>query len=330
MNRQWLYAKQPQGKLTADTFQWTETAIPAPREGEALVRTRMLSLDPANRAWMMGKTYRDALEPGQVMSGFAVGEVVDSKAGALKAGDIVEGDWGWQDYAALPARHLTKRTTNAPFELLVGPLSITGLTAYFGLLEVGRPKPGDTVLVSAAAGAVGTMVGQIARLAGCRVIGTAGGQAKCDWLTRDLGFDAAIDYKAGGLRRALAAACPNGIDVYFDNTGGAVLDAALFLMNLHGRVVCCGNVSQYDVDKPAPGPMGVPGLVVVKRLRMEGFVVMDFFDRRAEAEARLAHWVEQGQLKAIVDVVDGLEKAPEALMGLFEGRNRGKMAVRVS
>jgi len=330
MNRQWLYAKQPQGKLTADTFQWTETAIPAPREGEALVRTRMLSLDPANRAWMMGKTYRDALEPGQVMSGFAVGEVVDSKAGALKAGDIVEGDWGWQDYAALPARHLTKRTTNAPFELLVGPLSITGLTAYFGLLEVGRPKPGDTVLVSAAAGAVGTMVGQIARLAGCRVIGTAGGQAKCDWLTRDLGFDAAIDYKAGGLRRALAAACPNGIDVYFDNTGGAVLDAALFLMNLHGRVVCCGNVSQYDVDKPAPGPMGVPGLVVVKRLRMEGFVVMDFFDRRAEAEARLAHWVEQGQLKAIVDVVDGLEKAPEALMGLFEGRNRGKMVVRVS
>ena len=330
MNRQWLYAKQPQGKLTADTFQWTETAIPTPRDGEALVRTRMLSLDPANRAWMMGKTYRDALEPGQVMSGFAVGEVVDSKARALKAGDIVEGDWGWQDYAALPARHLTKRTTSAPFELLVGPLSVTGLTAYFGLLEVGRPKPGDTVLVSAAAGAVGTMVGQIARLAGCRVIGTAGGQAKCDWLTRDLGFDAAVDYKAGGLRRALAAACPNGIDVYFDNTGGAVLDAALFLMNLHGRVVCCGNVSQYDVDKPAPGPMGVPGLVVVKRLRMEGFVVMDFFDRRAEAEARLAHWVEQGQLKAIVDVVDGLEKAPEALMGLFEGRNRGKMAVRVS
>ena len=330
MNRQWLYAKQPHGKLTADTFQWTETAIPAPREGEALVRTRMLSLDPANRAWMMGKTYRDALEPGQVMSGFAVGEVVDSKAGALKAGDIVEGDWGWQDYAALPARHLTKRTTSAPFELLVGPLSVTGLTAYFGLLEVGRPKPGDTVLVSAAAGAVGTMVGQIARLAGCRVIGTAGGQAKCDWLTRDLGFDAAVDYKAGGLRRAIAAACPNGIDVYFDNTGGAVLDAALFLMNLHGRIVCCGNVSQYDVDKPAPGPMGVPGLVVVKRLKMEGFVVMDFFDRRAEAEARLAHWVQEGRLKAIVDVVDGLEKAPEALIGLFEGRNRGKMAVRVS
>ena len=159
MNRQWLYAKQPAGKIGKDTFAWRESAIPTPAEGEVLVRTRMLSLDPANRAWMMGKTYRDALEPGQVMSGFVIGEVVDSKAPGLARGDIVEGDWGWQDYAALPARRLTKRTTNAPLEMLIGPLSVTGLTAYFGLLEVGRPKPGDTVLVSAAAGAVGSMVG---------------------------------------------------------------------------------------------------------------------------------------------------------------------------
>ncbi|MGH8733295.1 MAG: NADP-dependent oxidoreductase, partial [Burkholderiales bacterium] len=302
---------------------------PVPRDGEALVRTRMLSLDPANRAWMMGKTYRDALEPGQVMSGFAIGEVVESKSSGLKAGDIVEGDWGWQDYAAMPAQRLTKRTTKAPFELLVGPLSITGLTAYFGLLNIGQPKPGDTVLVSAAAGAVGTMAGQIAKLAGCRVVGTAGGQDKCDWLVRDLGFDAAVDYKAGGVYRALRAVCPNGIDVYFDNTGGPVLEAALSLMNLRGRIVCCGNVSQYDVEKPAPGPMAVPGLVVTKRLRLEGFVVMDFFDQRAEAEARLARWVEDGKIKAIVDVVDGLDKAPQALIGLFEGRNKGKMAVRV-
>jgi NADPH-dependent curcumin reductase CurA len=278
---------------------------------------------------MMGKTYRDALEPGQVMSGFAIGEVVDSKSGGLKAGDIVEGDWGWQDYAVLPARRLTRRTTKAPLELLIGPLSVTGLTAYFGLLNVGQPKPGDTVLVSAAAGAVGTMVGQIARLAGCRVVGTAGGQDKCDWLVRDLGFDAAVDYKAGGVYRALRAVCPNGIDVYFDNTGGPVLEAALSLMNLRGRIVCCGNVSQYDVEKPAPGPMAVPGLVVTKRLRLEGFIVMDFYDQRAEAEAKLARWVEEGKIKAIVDIVDGLDKAPQALIGLFEGRNRGKMAVRV-
>ena len=329
MNRQWLYAKQPAGKIAADTFEWTETAIPVPGAGEVLVRTRMLSLDPANRAWMMGKTYRDALQPGQVMSGFAIGEVVDSQAAGFAPGDIVEGDWGWQDYAALSARRLVKRTIRAPLEMLIGPLSITGLTAYFGLLEVGRPKPGDAVLVSAAAGAVGTMVGQIAKLAGCRVVGTAGGQDKCDWLVRELGFDAAVDYKAGGVRRALAAACPDGIDVYFDNTGGAVLDAALSLMNLRGHIACCGNVSQYDVEKPAPGPMAVPGLVVTKRLRMEGFIVMDFFDRRAEAETRLARWVEEGRIKAIVDVVDGLERAPEALIGLFEGRNRGKMAVRV-
>jgi NADPH-dependent curcumin reductase CurA len=329
MNRQWLYAKQPQGKITAETFEWTETAIPVVREGEALVRTRMLSLDPANRAWMMGKTYRDALEPGQVMNGFTIGEVVESKVPGLSAGDIVEGDWGWQDYAAMPARRLVKRTTKAPLELLIGPLSVTGLTAYFGLLHIGQPKPGDTVLVSAAAGAVGTMVGQIARLAGCRVVGTAGGQDKCDWLVRELGFDAAVDYKAGGVYRALRAACPNGIDVYFDNTGGPVLDAALSLMNLRGRIACCGNVSQYDVEKPAPGPMAVPGLVVTKRLRMEGFIVMDFYDQRAEAEARLARWVEDGKIKAILDIVDGLEKAPQALIGLFEGRNKGKMAVRV-
>ncbi|HTE34946.1 MAG TPA: NADP-dependent oxidoreductase, partial [Reyranella sp.] len=232
MNRQWLYARQPAGKIGKDTFQWTETAIPVPREGEALVRTRMLSLDPANRAWMMGKTYRDALEPGQVMSGFVIGEVVESKAPGLAKGDIVEGDWGWQDYAAMPARRLTKRTADAPLEMLIGPLSVTGLTAYFGLLEVGQPKPGDTVLVSAAAGAVGSMVGQIAKIAGCRVVGTAGGQDKCDWLVRELGFDAAVDYKAGGVFRALRAVCPNGIDVYFDNTGGQVLDAALGLMNL--------------------------------------------------------------------------------------------------
>ena len=329
MNRQWLYAKAPAGKIGPDAFQWRETAIPAPGEGEALVRTRMLSLDPANRAWMMGKTYRDALQPGQVMSGFAVGEVIESKAAGLAEGDIVEGDWGWQDYAALPARQLTKRTTAAAPELLIGPLGVTGLTAYFGLLEVGRPVPGDTVLVSAAAGAVGSMVGQIARLAGCRVIGTAGGQEKCAWLVGELGFDAAVDYKAGGLRRALAAACPHGIDVYFDNTGGPVLDAALSLMNLRGRIVCCGNVSQYDVEKPAPGPMAVPGLVVTKRLRMEGFIVMDFYDRRAEAEARLARWIADGRIKAMVDIVDGLENAPEALIGLLNGHNRGKRAVRV-
>jgi len=179
MNRQWLYAQQPKGKITPDTFQWRETAIPEPREGEALVQTRLLSLDPANRAWMMGKTYRDALQPGEVMNGFTIGVVVESRAAGLAKGDIVEGDWGWQDYAALPARRLTKRTTEAPLELLIGPLSVTGLTAYFGLRDVGGVQEGDTVLVSAAAGATGSVVGQIARVLGAaRVVGITGSDEK--------------------------------------------------------------------------------------------------------------------------------------------------------
>jgi NADPH-dependent curcumin reductase CurA len=329
-NRQWIYAKPPQGKIGTDTFRLEQGAVPEPQAGEVLVRTRMLSLDAANRAWMMGKTYRDGLQPGQVMSGFAVGEVVESKTAGFKPGDMVEGSWGWQDYATMRAKHLEKRPAGVKPELLIGALSITGLTAYFGLLEVGRPKPGETVLVSAAAGAVGTMVGQIAKLAGCRVVGVAGGKDKCDWLTGELGFDAAVDYKADGLRRAIAAACPKGVDVYFDNTGGPTLDAALSLMNIRGRVACCGNVSQYDVEKPGPGPMAVPGLIVTKRIRMEGFIVMDFFDRRAAAEAQIAEWVESGKIKAVVDIVDGLENTPRALIDLFEGRNRGKRAVRVS
>ena len=262
------------------------------------------------------------------MSGFAIGEVVESKSGGLKAGDIVEGDCGWQDYAAMPGK------ANQAHDQ--GALRAAGRPAQHH-----RPhrlfRPAE--YRAAQAGRHGAGVGggrrgrddggQIAKLAGCRVVGTAGGQDKCDWLVRELGFDAAVDYKAGGVYRALRAVCPNGIDVYFDNTGGPVLEAALSLMNLRGRIVCCGNVSQYDVEKPAPGPMAVPGLVVTKRLRLEGFVVMDFFDQRAEAEARLARWVEEGKIKAIVDIVDGLDKAPQALIGLFEGRNKGKMAVRV-
>jgi NADPH-dependent curcumin reductase CurA len=329
MNRQWLYAQQPKGKITPDTFQWRETAIPEPREGEALVQTRLLSLDPANRAWMMGKTYRDALEPGQVMSGFAIGEVVDSKAPGLAKGDIVEGDWGWQDYAALPARRLTKRTTKAPLELLIGPLSVTGLTAYFGLLEVGRPKPGDTVLVSAAAGAVGSMAGQIARIAGCRVVGTAGGKAKCDWLTSELGFDAAVDYKSEDVPARLKELCPKGIDIFFDNVGGDILDAALARLAMRGRVVLCGGIANYNATEPPPGPKNYLNLVV-QRGRMEGFIVLDYMPRAAEAVSALAGWVQAGKLKNKVDVQRGLENAPATLRRLFEGRNEGKQLLRIA
>ena len=330
INRQWLFKARPTGPVGPEHFEWREGQVPTPGPGQVLVRNKMLSLDPANRAWMDGPTYRGQLMPGQVMDGFAIGEVVQSNAANFAVGDIVDGVLGWQDYVALRGGELTKRDKRYSPEMLIGVLGVTGLTAYFGLLDVGRPRPGETVLVSGAGGAVGSIVGQIAKLMGCRVIGTAGGADKCAWLTRELGFDAAIDYKQGNLRAALKEASPNGIDVYFDNTGGEVLDVALFRMNLRGRIVCCGNVSQYDAAKPAPGPAAVPGLVVVKRLRLEGFVIMDYFHERAKAEAALAGWVREGKIKSTEDIVDGLENAPAALAGMFKGRNKGKLAVRVA
>ena len=329
MNRQWLYAKQPQGKIAADTFRWTETAIPVPKEGEVLVRTRMLSLDPANRAWMMGKTYRDALEPGQVMSGFAIGEVVESKSSGLAKGDIVEGDWGWQDYAALPSRRLAKRTTKAPLELLIGPLSVTGLTAYFGLLHVGQPKPGETVVVSAASGAVGQVVGQIARIMGCCVVGIAGGPKKCAFVKDDLGFDACLDYKAEkDLDTALRAACPNGIDVYFDNVGGTITDAVLRNLNFFARVALCGSISQYNATAAEMGPR-LLGTFVGKRVNMRGFIVTDFAQHYGPAMRQMGEWIRSGKLKYREDIVDGIDKAPRAFIGLLRGENFGKLLVKV-
>ncbi len=331
INRQWILAARPAGMVGPEHFTLREKPVPAPGQGEVLVRTRLLSLDPANRAWMSpAPTYRAPVMPGDVMHGFALGEVVQSNAPDVSVGDLVEGMLGWQDYAVMKATEVARRDARYRPEALMGVLGITGLTAYYGLREVGRPKPGETVLVSAAAGAVGSFAGQIAKIEGCRVVGTAGGPEKCAWLTQELGFDAAIDYKSADLRAALKDACPRGIDIYFDNTGGAVLQAALFQMNTGGRIVCCGNLSQYNAEKPGPGPMGVPGLLVVKRLRMEGFIVMDYFATRPQAEATLAKWVEEGRLKAQEDIVEGLENAPAALAGMFAGRNRGKLLVRVA
>ena len=241
-NRQIILTELPQGKLAISHFRLTETDSPTPADGEVLLRTRYVSLDAANRAWMQGATYRAALGAGDVMAGGALAEVVESRATHLKPGDLVFADTGWQDYAALQAKHLTKAPDLSPHSHLLSVYGVAGLTAYFGLLECGLPKAGETVVVSAAAGSVGTLVGQIARIKGCRVVGIAGGAAKCALLVDELGFDAAVDYKAEGLRRALKAACPDGVDVYFDNVGGDVLEAALFNMNLHGRIACCGAV----------------------------------------------------------------------------------------
>ena len=329
INKQWIYVRKPVAEVGPENFDLREAPMPEPMPGEVLVRTTLLSLDPASRAWMQGATYRSQLNPGDVMAGWGLGEIVSSGVKGLEPGDLMSGEFGWQQFAALPARALTKHDRKHKPEHILGVLGITGLTAYFGMLDVGRPRPGETVLVSGAAGAVGSIAGQIAKIAGCRVIGTTGGADKSKWIVDELGFDAAIDYKADNLDKALKAVCPNGLDVYFDNTGGDVLAAALRRMNTFGRVSCCGAISQYNTSTPQPGPFGVPGFLVTKRIRMEGFVVMDFYNRRAEAQAALTRWLDEGKLQAPVDIVDGFEKMPSALAGMFAGQNRGKLMVRV-
>ena len=328
-NRQIVVKELPQGALQEHHFELRQAARPQPEPGQVLTRTVLLSLDPANRAWMQGATYRAPVLPGKVMSGFTLAEVVESTDPRFEAGQIVECENGWQEFACQPADALTpvRRRTALPHHMSV--LGLTGLTAYFGLLEVGRPRPGETVLVSAAAGATGSVAGQIARIAGCRVVGIAGSDEKCAWLTEELGFHAAINYKTEKVSRAVKERCPSGVDVFFDNTGGEILEASLFRMNQGGRVVCCGAVSQYDTNNPAPGPRGVPGLIITKRLRMEGFIVMDFFPQREAAEEQLAGWLEDGQLVAREDILNGLECAPQGLIGLLAGQNIGKRLVRV-
>jgi NADPH-dependent curcumin reductase CurA len=329
INRQILLVEKPVGKLGPEHFKLTNAAIPEPKDGEALLRVRYVSLDAANRAWMHGATYRSAIEANSVMAGGAIAEVISSKASELKAGDIVFGDTGWQDYAAVPAKHLTKMPKIEPMTHLLSVYGVAGLTAYFGLLDVGKPKPGETVVVSAAAGSVGSIVGQIAKIKGCRAVGIAGGKDKCHWLTSELGFDAAVDYKDGAVFKALRAAAPKGIDVYFDNVGGDILEACLPQMNLHGRIACCGAISQYDGVPDAHGPRGIPGLIVVKRLIMQGFIVMDYMAQRDKALADLQAWVGAGTLKVQEDIIAGLENTPNALIGLLAGENRGKRMVKV-
>jgi NADPH-dependent curcumin reductase CurA len=328
-NRQILLVEKPADKLSPEHFRLREAPLPAPQDGEVLLRVRLISLDAANRAWMQGATYRAAVEAGSVMAGAALAEVVESRADGFAAGDLVFADTGWQDYAALPARALTRLPKIAPLTHLLSVYGIAGLTAYFGLLHVGRPKAGETVVVSAAAGSVGSLAGQIGKIKGCRVVGIAGGPEKCAWLTGELGFDAAVDYKDGNLFKALRAAAPQGIDVYFDNVGGDILEACLAQMNVRGRIACCGAVSQYDRTPAGHGPRGVPGLIVVKRLVMQGFIVTDFFKEREVALSELQSWVAAGKLKVQEDVIEGLENTPRALIGLLAGENRGKRMVRV-
>jgi NADPH-dependent curcumin reductase CurA len=334
-NRQVILAELPTDRLEVGHFRLQDVPDPVAGPGQVLVATRYLSIDAANRAWMQGATYTSALEGGQVMAGGTIGEVVESDVAGFTAGDLVEGAWGWQTRAAVDARQLHRLTPRpGPLSHQLSLYGTTALTAYFGLLEVTRPQPGETLVVSAAAGAVGNVVCQLGKIAGCRVVAIAGGPAKCAWLTDELGVDAAVDHRDGGFRKALRAACPDGIDVYFDNVGGDILGAALFGMNLHGRISCCGVVSQYDTGSPAPGPRGVPGLLVTKRLTMRGFIVMDFYDgepaRKVEAQNELAAWVDAGKLRPVEDVMEGIDAAPHALVDLLAGGNVGKRMVHVA
>jgi NADPH-dependent curcumin reductase CurA len=328
-NRQIQLAGIPTDKLGPEHFKIAQAPMPTAGDGELLLKIKLISLDAANRAWMQGATYRTALEAGQVMAGGSLSEVVQSNAPGFAPGDLVFADTGWQEHAVLAATRVQKVERCDPLSHLLSVYGVAGLTAYFGLLQVGQPKPGDTVVVSAAAGAVGGLVGQIARIKGCRVIGIAGGASKCAWLKSELGFDEAVDYKAGNLSAALKEAAPKGIDVYFDNVGGDILEACLFRMNQNGRIACCGAVSQYDGTAPRHGPRGIPGLIVTKRLTLQGFILYDFASQRQTALTDLRAWVESGKIKVCEDIIDGIENTPAALIGLLAGANIGKRMVRV-
>lgn len=331
-NRQWLLARRPTGALAAADFRLNETDIPELGNAEILVRNVYLSCDPTQRGWMARDTYMPAIPIGEVIRSFAAGEVVRSNDPRFVPGQRVQGLFGWQDYAVgkhsdaspvFPIPEGFQMTTG------LGALGLNGMTAYFGLLDVGKAKQGETVVVSGAAGATGSVVGQIAKILGCRVVGIAGGKAKCDYLTGELGFDAAVDYKSDNLITALRTACPNGIDVYFDNVGGPILDSALAFLAMHGRVVICGAISTYNDDAPSPGPKNYMNLLA-RRGRMEGFLVMDYFHRAPEAISALSTWLREGKLKERIDVVEGFENAPAALARLFTGGNLGKQLVKIS
>lgn len=328
-NRQITIAELPKGELTADHFKQVEADMPVPGEGEVLLRVVLMSIDAANRSWMKGATYRAAVNAGDPMPTYAICEVVESKSPKLSAGDIVAAEATWSDYITAKAHQVQKLPKVAPLSHLMSVYGIAGKTAFHGLMSIGNPLPGETVVVSAAAGSVGGYVGQIAKALGCRVVGIAGGPEKCRWVEEELGFNACVDYRAGSLSRSLAAACPDGADIYFDNVGGKTLESALNVMNERGRVICCGAISQYDTDDVL-GPRNLPGIVVVKRLRMEGFIVMDFARDDEKCLRAMQHWVGTGQIKVTEDIVEGLENAPSALIGLLAGENRGKRMVRVA
>jgi NADPH-dependent curcumin reductase CurA len=333
-NRCFRLRSRPDGLITPDTFELVEEAVPEIGDGEALVRTQWISLDPTNRAWIgETPTYLPPVGIGEVMRGVGLGQVVSSNHDAYKEGQLVQGLIGWQEWAvasdAAPLLPVPEVPGVASTSAYLGMLGVTGLTAWVGLTDIGRPQPGETVVVSAAAGAVGSAAAQIAKIKGARVVGIAGGSEKCAMLTDQLGLDAAVDYKAPDWHAQLVAATPDGIDVDFENVGGQVMEAVFARLNFRARVALCGLISGYNDAEPPPGPRSF-GNLLVQRVLLQGFIVLDHFDQIGEAVGELATWISEGKLIPLETVVEGFEQLPDAVNMLFDGGNTGKLVLRVA
>lgn len=332
LNRVWRLRKRPVGMIGDDVLSLEQEAIPEPDEGQLLMRLNYLSLDPTNRIWMSDMDqYMPPVALGDPMRGVVCGTVMKSKHPGFTPGDVVSGLGTWADYQVGVPGMLNKMPPLGEVSVAdaFGLMAVVGPTAYFGLMDLGMPKAGETVVVSAAAGAVGSIVGQIAKIQGCRAVGLAGSDEKCRWIVDDLGFDAAINYKTEDVSAALQRTCPQGIDIYFDNVGGDILDACLKQMNLFGRIPTCGLISQYNATGEVPGPKNYP-MILMQRLKVQGFIVLDYAARYPEAIGALGQWLQSGQLKFRVDMHDGLEHAVSTLRKLYTGENQGKLMLRVA
>lgn len=331
MNRQWRLARRPVGEIQDGDLEFVTTPTPPLEEGQVLVRNVYLSLDPTNRIWMSDQEqYMPPVQIGEVMRGGTAGVVEESRDPNLPVGTAVV-PWlgGWQDYVVAAGSACTPIPPGFPLSAILSSMGLTGVTGYFGLLEIGKPKAGETLVVSAAAGAVGSIVGQIGKIKGCRVIGIAGSAEKCRWITEDLGFDAAINYKTEDVGEALDRHCPQGIDINFENVGGPIMDAVMQRMNNFGRMPLCGMISTYNAEGPVPGPPSFP-MVLMRRLTVQGFIVSDYIARWGEAVAQIGAWVSEGKIKYKVDIQPGLEHAPKTVKRLFSGDHDGKLLVQVS
>ena len=334
INRQWLLASRPNGMVSEANFEYVETPIPEIQAGEVLVRNLYLSFDPTQRGWMTDReSYLPPVEIGAPMRAGSVGQVMSSQHPDYAVGQLVQTTGCWQDYVvAAPGRGpmgLTILPENVSPEMMLSVFGITGLTAYFGLLDIGDPKPGETVLVSGAAGATGSVVGQIAKIKGCRVVGIAGGAKKCAWLKEEGGFDDVIDYKSEDVGEAIQRTCPDRVDVFFDNVGGAILEATLDHIALHSRIVMCGAISGYNSDSAVPGPKNLMN-IISRRTKMQGFIILDYIDQAPSAIAQLGEWIAKGQMRFEVDVQAGFENIPATLKRLFTGENMGKQLLKIA